>query len=278
MATQIKRKVFDFHAFDYKSDDRNIVILKDTPNPKSVSAQPHNENNFIQRWYLSFQGDDSPAFSTTAVTQDGTVAQRIYRYDWTFGITVIENFWWDWMGELPNADALAIHVLLQPDDNAPEVMPISATLSALHPARNTKGILGHTLSSFLPTAATELKKLPLPGIQDFLSGGLTLTSNIIDSYREFQNNWFLYQFVDEKLKCPAIEWRINKGVLKEYGPLLRGSLYLAFHGSQESSPGKIRLKFRPQIRYSPGENLNFIVPTDSLVENEQIIIDVTPMS
>ena len=43
------------------------------------------------------------------------VEETIYSYDWTFGITLIEGFYWDWRKELPDESALAIHLVLKPE-------------------------------------------------------------------------------------------------------------------------------------------------------------------
>lgn len=226
MAIRIKRKIFDFLAKDYMTTSPHVQILPEGFDTSTIQAQPEDKRNFIQRWYLSLQGDDNPMVSRTTFSQEGKAEQRIYRYDWAFGITVIEGFWWDWMSELCDESSLAVHIILEPIGDAPEAVPIFATLSALHPSRNTKSIWELTWPKIPKTAADMAKigALALPPL-DYLSTGLMLTSNILDSYTENQKNWFLYQFFDENLKSPTVEWRINKKVLREYGPLLRGTLF-----------------------------------------------------
>jgi hypothetical protein len=277
MATQIKKKVFDFLVKDYKTTSRHVEILSEEPNPKIIKAQPDDKSNFIQRWYLSLQGEDNPFFSSTTISQESATEQHIYRYDWAFGIAVIKGYWWDWMEELSDESSLAIHVVLEPIEDAPEAIPISATLSALHPSRNTKSIWELTWPK-IPKAAAEMTKIAIPAFPplNYVSSGLMLTSNILDSYTENQKNWFLYQFLDERLKCPTVEWRINRKVLNEYGPLLRGTLFIAFHGSTESSPGRVRVLLRPEIRYCPKSDLDFIIPTDKLEKEQQVFIEVKP--
>ena len=275
MATQIKRKVFDFLAKNYKTSSCNIEILSEEPNPQNIRAQPDDKSNFIQRWYLSLQGEDNPIFSKTVVYQQNPVEQHIYRYDWVFGVALIEPYWWDWMDELEDESALAIHIILESTKDAPEAIPISATLNALHPSRNTKSIWELTLPK-IPEAIAEVAKvaaLAYPAL-NYVPSTMMLTSNIVESYTENQKNWFLYQFLDERLKCPTVEWRINKKVLYEYGPLLRGVLFIAFHGSNESSSGHVRMVLRPQIRYCRKSALDFIIPTDKL--QEQVFIEIMP--
>ncbi|MFA6922058.1 MAG: hypothetical protein WC216_09465 [Gallionella sp.] len=273
MATRIIRDVFDFLAKNYTTTTPEVNILPDGFNPSTVKAQPDHQDSFVQRWYLSLQGEETPLFSQTTLVQDNAKEQRIYRYDWAFGITVIEPFWWDWMAELCDDSSLAIHIALEPVGDSPEAIPVSATLSALHPSRNTRSVFEKISKAAAETARIGATALPL---LDYVSSGLTLASNVLDSDTDGQKNWFLYQFFDEKLKCPAVEWRINKQVLREYGPLLRGSLFLAFHGSAESSPGRVRILLRPQIRYCDEGDINFVTPADKIEKEKQVYIEVTP--
>lgn len=195
-------------------------------------------------------------------------------------MTVIKDFWWNWRDELCQDGALAVHLLLQPKGNPPEALPISATLSALRPSRNTKGFW-EIAGPVLPRVAAEAAKIGSQVIQplQYVSAGLSGASNILDSYNENQKtkNWFLYQFFDEETKSPTVEWRINRQVVLEYGPLLRGTLYVAFHGSTELHPGSIRLLLRPQVRYYEKNHLLFIAPTKKFEkEDDQIFLDIRP--
>jgi hypothetical protein len=280
MATRIKREVIDFLAKDYKSTTPQVEILSGVFDPSKIKAQPQHKENFVQRWYLSLQGEESPVFSRTIFPQENSKEQQhIYRYDWAFGVTVVEPFWWDWMDELrDDGSSLAVHIVLEPFGDGPEAVPVTATLSALHPSRNTKSFWSLAWLK-MPKAAAEMAKSGAPGfpLLNYVSSGLMLTSNVIDSYTELQKNWFIYQFLDEKLKCPAVEWRINKQVLREFGPLLRGSLFLAFLGSKGSKPSGVRILLRPQIRYCEKGDINYVIPTNSIDSKKQVYIEVTPV-
>jgi hypothetical protein len=64
----------------------------------------------------------------------------------------------------------------------------------------------------------------------------------------------------------ATDWRISRRVLKEHGPLLRGSIQLAFHGNFEAAPKqapKIHLLLRPQMNFDPADELHFSRLPDS---------------
>jgi hypothetical protein len=277
MAGRISRRMLTFVARNYKTWNRTVEFVADRADLKKVKAQPHDENAFVQSWYLSLQGEDSPTVSAAALSHAAGTEQKIYRYDWAFGVAVPGGFWWDWQDELRKESAIAVHILLEAADNAPEMVPVAATLSALHPSRNTKS-LWETTWPKIPRAAADLAKagaVALPPLE-YASGGLMLASNVLDSYSENQKNWFLYQFFDDNLGCATVEWRINKQVLREYGPLLRGTLYAAFYGSTKLNPGQIRLQLRPQIGYMEGDQLAFIVPTDKLKKEQQIYIEIKP--
>ena len=271
MTTRIRRETFDFVAKDYRTVCPEIEILDQGYDPASIEAQPEYTDSFVQRWYLSLQGEDTPLFSDSAHRDQA----HIYRYDWAFGISLTAHHRWDWMAELCQNSALAIHIALIPVGLSAEAVPIGATLGALHPSRYTGSDWDWSKLSRLASDAARIGAKAYPPL-DCVSDALTLTSNLLETDEDGRKNWFLYQFFDEDLKCPAVEWRIDKGALEAYGPLLRGSLFLAFHGSADSCPGSIRLMLRPQIRYCEQGDINFLAPTARLAQGRQVYIDVTP--
>jgi len=286
MSVQIKRMYLDFVARGYTTATDNIAIVSGScelpvGSPPVTYALWEKRKAFTLRCYLSLQGEDNPAVSSQCspdAAPTGT-EQTTYRYEWAFGITLIEGFYWNWMKELPDEGAWAIHLVLEPEPFAdgPEAVPIAAILSTLHPSRNTKSIGEQALPVVLKTTADAAKSgASVFPLLNYLSSGLTLGSNVLASYTDKQKNWFLYQFLDEKLKCPVVEWRINKRVLIEYGPLIRGTLFLAFHNAAKSKPGKVRLTLRPQIRYMHKDEISYIVPTHKIDPDEQVFIDVHP--
>lgn len=278
IAVRVSRQDFDFVAKGYKTKEWSTDILSASPDPSKVKAQPNDKNNFVQRWYLSVQGEESPVISSAAVSKAAPTEQHIYRYDWAFGITLIEGFWWDWQAELRDEGAIAIHLLLEESGNAPQLLPVGGILSALHPSRNTKG-LWETAWLQSPRAAADLAKVgrvALPQLE-YASTGFMFASNVLESYTQNQKNWFLYQFFDEKLECPTVEWRINKRVIVEYGPLLRGTLYVAFYGDTSAHSGAVRIQLRPGIGYFKDDDLSFIRPTQAFKRDEQVCLEIKPM-
>ena len=276
MAVRITKRKFDFAARDYKTKDWSTEILSATSDLSKVEAQPGDKNNFVQRWYLSLQGEENPVISPALVSK-GEAEQHIYRYDWAFGITLIEGFWWNWQAELREESAIVIHLLFEEIGDAPDLVPIGGTLSALRPSRNTKGVW-ETAWPQIPKVAANLAnvgKVAVPQLE-YASTGLIFASNVLESYTDKEKNWFLYQFFDEKLKCPTVEWRISRRVLIEYGPLLRGTLYAVFYGTPSVHSGAIRVQLRPGIGYFKGDDLSFIRPMHAFNKDQQVHLQIKP--
>ncbi len=275
MPVRVRRETLDFIARDYLSKAPRVELCSEA---SLASYTPEAlEKACVQRWYISLQGEDRPRLSQLALGEDGKTGQHLYRYDWSFGVALVEPFYWDWQRELRKEGALAIHLVLQPVGDAPEAAPVSATVSALSPSRNSKGFWELAWPK-VPAAAAELAKaseIAVPALK-YVQSPLALTSNVLASQVAQEKNWFLYQFLDEKRKAPTVEWRINRVVLKEYGPLLRGSLWLAFYGSPEREPGHIRVMLRPQISYCEDDEVCFIVPTAIAPDDKGLYIDVSP--
>ena len=270
MALQTLRRVFDFKVLNYRQRERKVELL---PEGWSSSTTPDQLGTpCVFRWYLSLQGEDGPTLCNEAAA-----GNSFYRYDWVFGITVIDGFWWNWQEELRDDSALTVQILLEPIGHAPEALPVSATLSGLPPSRNTRGFWEQMMAK-TPRAAADLAKaaewaLPHAGM---VASPLMLASSVLESQSGEKKNWFLYQFLDEYRRCPCVEWRITKNALQEYGPLLRGSLFLLFSGSSKASPGQLRVSLRTSIGYHPKDDICNIAPTDEWPSDQQLFIDIKP--
>ncbi len=104
--------------------------------------------------------------------------------------------------------------------------------------------------------------------------GLSMITNLVDSGTNERKNWYLYRFLDDRLRSPAIEWRISKRVLEQYGPLMRGSVLLTFHG-QPSVPAPadqppVELVLRPNLGFHKKDPLALMSTTEGLKEGDQI--------
>jgi hypothetical protein len=277
MATGVKKSVFTVLVEDYTTPTHRVTILPPDTNFATVRARPRFKHNIVQQWYLSLQGEESPGLSETEGAAQDDKKTRVYRYDWAFGVTLIRGFWWDWMADLADEDALAVHLVLQQDGDI-DAIPIAGTLNALHPSRNTQSLWERTWP-LLPKTAADVAKVGSAAIPalNYVATGLMATSNVIESQTARQKNWFLYQFVDELRHCPTVEWRINRKVFEEYGPLIRGALFVAFYGDP-SQPSRLKMSLRPQVRFSRARDLDFIVPTDALHPGKQVYLDIAPQA
>lgn len=288
MAVQTKRMYLDFVAREYSTTSPDVQIVSGIPSlPTDKFHAEHTPwkqgKSFTMACYFSLHGEDNPVTRQqrpgSLETPSTRMEQMVYRYDWAFGITLIKGFYWDWMKELPDEGPLAIHLVLKPVpfEDGPEAIPIAAILSTLHPSRNTKSIWEQALP-LIPKTAAEVAKTGASTfpLLNYVSSGLMMGSDVLASYTDNQKNWFLYQFLDENQKCPVVEWRINKKVLVEYGPLIRGTLFIAFRNSVTSKPGTVRILLRPQIRYSQKDELCYMVPTHKIGPDNQVFIDVHP--
>jgi len=114
MTTVIKRRVFDFLTKGYATTSSHVEIIPDGFDLSQVKAQPGCKDDFIQRWHLTLMGETKPLVSKTTVTEGRASDGLIYLYDCTFGMTLIKGFYWDWMEDLCEESALAVHVVLEP--------------------------------------------------------------------------------------------------------------------------------------------------------------------
>ena len=137
---------------------------------------------------------------------------------------------------------LAVHMLLGSLGDTPEPVPAAATLSALRPSRNTQSLWETALPELIRTAASTRKigAPAVPGLGYFICP-LNSVSTFMDS--AYRTSKELVSCISSSMKLrnvQPLEWRINKQVMHEYGPLLRGTLFLAI-GSAQAHPGRIRI-------------------------------------
>lgn len=280
MALRTQRRVLDFRVADFRSAHPSVELLSDAnwqdrlTKEREAKKKKDKDPECVLRWYCSLQGEESPVTGS-----DPSAREVVYRYDWAFGITVVRGFWWDWQADLRNESTIAVQIMLEPGDGAPEPLPVSATLSGLLPSRNTQSFW-EQLTTKLPSTAADVAKagewaIPHLGM---VSSPLVLASSVLESQTAGKKNWFLYQFLDEDRNCPCVEWRITKNALAEYGPLLRGSLFLMFPSGNASDRSQVRLTLRPLIGYFKDDEICYVDPTKKLASAEQISFEVVPRS
>ena|SRR5579862_7984770 len=136
----------------------------------------------------------------------------------------------------------------------------------------------------IPQGIIEFVKSGAKTAEEWHPGIITKTFSVLSNSLDAQadgneHNWFIYQFVDPDSHSCAVEWRIYKKVLQQYGPLLRGSLILAFHGKQNKEEQKgIRLLLRPQLGFIPKDELLRVTPTENLLkDSDQVQLVILPV-
>jgi hypothetical protein len=217
-------------------------------------------------WYLSLAGDSRAQVSPLVVAQAGDL--HAFRYDWIVGLSCVakEDDWWDWQAKLRKEDALKIQLLIAAP---PELSwtEVSAELLALHPSRDTNTWFEENASEAMK-AAGSLAKIGANAALA-VAPGLALGAQIINAipsekgkrpwFLPRKKNWYLYRYFDSAMNCPAVEWVISKDVMRHYGPLMRGSLILAFHG-ESAQDARVRIRLRAGLGLLPGGDLNYVLP------------------
>jgi len=247
-----RRIQFDIEEPTERSSEENSLAQWKSPPQKLM-------------WFMGLMGETKPLLSPLAVDPESKLF--LYRYDWSFGVGCSSSdisSWWDWQGELRKKDSALSVQLIVCSDGSVGLTDISAALVALTPSRNTPSFF----ESKGPAFARQLLGLSANVAQPFLpwvAQGLQVASSMpeaIASHAKEQTYWFMYRFVDAATSGYGIEWRISKSVLHEFGPLLRGSVVLAFHGGGD--PARVRIQLRPQMNFDDNDELGF-----SAIEDER---------
>ena len=112
-----------------------------------------------------------------------------------------------------------------------------------------------------------------------MPGLIKVGSNFISSGEKDDKNWWIYRFLDAQKNCCVVEWNINHKVLEEYGPLLRGSIVLSFHGTSRSENGiPITMLLRPRLGFDRKASLNYLPPVEELDTDERrVALSITPI-
>lgn len=271
MSTEFKTKTFDVVVTNISSKKPLVKLLTD---PREVDK----DRERALRVLVGIAGETEPEVLPFSADYALNQKSRAYRFDWIFGVALPsdEQLWWNWQKKLRRDASVAVQILISVGDSGFGFTEISTSLLALHPSRDSRSWLeknkenvGKSLLGASQTAkdivnAVEPAGALGTGLGAIIRGSSVLSSFVASRNGPFSKNWFIYRFLDGEEKCCAVEWRINKRVLFEYGPLLRGSLVLTFHG-QASSGGKSREAFklimRPGLGYHKWDKISYIRPT-----------------
>jgi hypothetical protein len=272
MSTEIKQKTVD-------------VVFKTGPDGKLQAElarenQTHQKDDQVLRLQFSLMGETEPVLSPLAT--DYFVADQtkttVYRYDWTVGATPIAPCYrWDWFAEIAKERAMAIQLLIDPGESSCSCTEINAFLLGLLPSKDTasdwekmKNKLGDGLDKL--SSITD----PFSKIATTLLKTSSVVSNFVVSDEQGEKNWFLYRFLDEKRRCCAVEWNIHRTVLHQYGPVLRGSILLAFHG--QARPAKpLTLLLRPRLNFGEG-TMDYLPRVEALESTNPVALAIHPLN
>jgi len=261
----------------------------------SDAYKKYKESGNVLRWYFGLMGETSPTLSPLSVDVAGDKDYLVYRYDWVFGISIPNvlvpdqnqdpndeqkgQLWWDWQKKLTTGTCMAVQVIISPEDPQLAYTCVATNLNVLPPSRDEKSWLQRNRKGVIEfvKSGTKIAEEWHPGI---ITKTLATLSNSLDAQAPGEErNWFIYQFVDPDSHSCAVEWRVYKKVLEQYGPLLRGSLVLAFHGSHGKGEQKgIRLVLRPQLGFNQEDDLKRVTPTENLKGSEQVQLAILPVA
>lgn len=208
--------------------------------------------------HYSLTGEISPVLAPLSIDHS-MGADSSYRYDWAMGLYSedIPHL----VSSLRHKRAIAVDLFIVCGDYS--FSDGSPLLLGLQPAFNTESWWdrnAHLVQASVYQAAEVAKPL-IP----FVPGAVQVASNFIVS--EKGTFWYMYRYFDRDEKCTVIQWNINPPVLSAYGPLLRGSIVLSFHGPYKDGSA-IRLRLKPGLGFDPHNEEAYVrpVPPDEYIE------------
>lgn len=269
MALKVVTRTLDFTIRDLKSDRPQPSLVAECA---SAAAHP-------LRAVLLLAGEDRPILAPLRSTPVDDSEDYVYRYDWVFGLTCLkpELAWWDWQAELRSESAVTVQLIIR---CPPGVIysESAAGLLALSPSRDARSWLERNreaLGKVMSSTADMAGVLSQP-----VSKALKLASslsNFVDSGEGPTKRWFVYRFLDVDTTSCAIEWRMHKPVLREFGPVLRGTIALSFHGVA-SLDEPVELILRPKLGFYPSDDICYVTPTDALPPEQRPTLSITPIA
>jgi hypothetical protein len=230
-----------------------------------IPANEARDRAYTLPLYYSLMGELEPTLASLSFNYE-MHADSSYRYDWLVGIGE-PNPWWDWHGRMLPIRSIAVQLSIDCADSGFGFSDSPPMLLGLQPSLHTPTWLeryGATLRETVRGGA-DIAQPYIP----ILPGAVKLGSNFIPSGEHDQKNWWIYRFLDVERKCCVIEWNINHRVLEEYGPLLRGSVVLAFHGARRNGGG-LNLLLHPRLGFDKrrGEEIQYLPPAEQLDTDE----------
>jgi hypothetical protein len=278
MSIQILQKTVDMVLTQSPEGKLRGTALRDD--------RKHGENDRVLRLHFSLMGETSPALSPLSVDYSIEHGTTAYRYDWMVGASLVDpSYKWNWFNEIANERAVIVQLLIDPGHSECGFSESNAFLLGLQPSLNTASWAERNAKK-LGESLAKLSNItePFSKIASNILKTSAVMSNFVSSddksqsgwFKRGRKNWFLYRFLDEKRKCCAVEWNISRNVMHQYGPLLRGSILLAFHGNPK--PQKpLTLLLRPRLNF--GESaMDYVPPIKELEEKDPVALSINPIN
>lgn len=264
--------------------DMNVQIRQKTVDvlvaQNGLTADVVNTNDYSNGKYFklhySLMGEVTPVLSPLSLEYAFDGETTAYRYDWVVGISAIEPWTFDWRRDLNDQRALCVQLLIDCGGSGLSFTEISATLLGLQPSETSTSWLERHFDKIGDslTAISDIAK-PINSTAFSLLKVSAVMSNFVQAGSHDKKNWFLYRFFDETEQCSAVEWNIHKPVIQQFGPLLRGSIILTFHGTAGGS-SPIRMLLRPNLALAKTPFLQYIPPYTQLESDNPVILEITP--
>ena len=267
------------------------IVLTESAKGKFASTvvsgdRKHGQTDKVLRLHFSLMGETSPTLSPLAADYSIEHGTTAYRYDWMVGASLIElSYNWNWFNEIAIERAIIVQLLIDPGQSECGFSESNAFLLGLQPSLNTASWAERNAKK-LSESLGKLSNVtePFSKIASNILKTSAVMSNFVSSddkgegswfKRGRKKNWFLYRFLDEKRKCCAVEWNISRNVMHQYGPLLRGSILLAFHGNPKPQKPLVLL-LRPRLNF--GESaMDYVPPVKELEEKEPVALSINPI-
>jgi hypothetical protein len=230
------------------------------------------------RLHFSLLGETEPQLSRLAAEYTMDEHTPAYRFDWLVGLTplLVGGKWLDLFHALREKRAMAVQLLIDCGKSGCRTSEFAAHLLGLQPSMDTTSWMERN-SEALSKSLREVAGMtaPVSGLAANVLNASALMSNFVGAGGRDDKHWFIYRFLDERRECAVIEWNIHRSVLEQYGPMLRGSLVLSFHGTW-NRPNPITLLLRPKLGFGRMSEIDYLRIDEELETDNPVALKITP--
>lgn len=269
MKTEVKQKTVDL-VFTAQGKRLQSRVASE--------GEEHEKNAKVLRLHFSLMGKTAPTLSRLPADYSIDDKTTVYRYDWIVGASLIGPCYeWDWFNEIAADRAMVIQLLLDAGASGCGFSESNTFLLGLQPSKDTSSWVERN-SERLGENLAKISNITEPFSK--IASNILKTSAVMSSFvtsvdKGGQKSWFVYRFLDEKRKCCAVEWNINRSVLHQYGSVLRGSILLTFHGDTPPQDKPMTLLLRPRLNFGGGP-IDYLPPFEDLEAHDPVALFIRP--